>query len=92
MAPNFGGNRVRSETAVDLEWSPDFRRGGFTSISNNFVGRERELAELVSACASGADSETHLFSNRLDPEEARFRLVDTVTNFLKITRDQTQAA
>jgi AAA+ ATPase superfamily predicted ATPase len=26
-----------------------------------FVGRERELAELKSACESGADNDAHLF-------------------------------
>jgi hypothetical protein len=35
------------------------READSTSITNSFVGRERELAELVSACEAGAESDAH---------------------------------
>src|SRR5271166_761786 len=47
-----------------------------TSTINNFVGRERELAELVSACEAGADSDAHLFLLYGEPGIGKTRLAD----------------
>jgi tetratricopeptide (TPR) repeat protein len=47
-----------------------------TLARNTFVGRERELAELVSACESGADSEAHLFLIHGEPGIGKTRLAD----------------
>ena len=47
-----------------------------TLARNTFVGRERELAELVSACEAGADSGTHLFLISGEPGIGKTRLAD----------------
>jgi predicted ATPase len=47
-----------------------------TSITNNFVGRERELAELVSACEVGAQSDAHLFLIHGEPGIGKTRLAE----------------
>ncbi|MDO8432339.1 MAG: AAA family ATPase [Candidatus Binatus sp.] len=51
--------------------------------SNSFVGRERELAELVSACESGADSDTHLFLIHGEPGIGKTRLADELASRAK---------
>ncbi len=43
---------------------------------NSFIGRERELAELVSACEAGADSDAHLFLIYGEPGIGKTRLAD----------------
>ena len=48
-----------------------------------FVGRERELAELVSACESGADSDTHLFLIYGEPGIGKTRLADELASRVK---------
>jgi len=59
--------------------------GAEQSISprNTFVGRERELAELVSACESGADSDTHLFLIYGEPGIGKTRLADELASRAK---------
>ena len=47
-----------------------------TSIATNFVGRERELAELIAACEAGADSDAHLFLISGEPGIGKTRLAD----------------
>src|SRR5580704_10262958 len=47
-----------------------------TSIINNFVGRELELAELVAASQAGADSDAHLFLIYGEPGIGKTRLAD----------------
>jgi len=54
-----------------------------TLARNTFVGRERELAELVSACEAGADSDTHLFLIHGEPGIGRTRLADELTSRAK---------
>src|SRR5580700_3828476 len=54
-----------------------------TSIINNFVGRERELAELVSACEAGADSDAHLFLIYGEPGIGKTRLADELASRVK---------
>jgi tetratricopeptide (TPR) repeat protein len=54
-----------------------------TSTINNFVGRERELAELVSACESGADSDAHLFLIYGEPGIGKTRLADELASRAK---------
>jgi tetratricopeptide (TPR) repeat protein len=54
-----------------------------TSAPNTFVGRERELAELVSACGSGADSDTHLFLISGEPGIGKTRLADELASRAK---------
>ena len=51
-----------------------------TLVRNNFVGRERELAELVSACESGGDSDTHLFLISGEPGIGKTRLADELAS------------
>ena len=53
------------------------------STTNNFVGRERELAELVSACESGADSDAHLFLIYGEPGIGKTRLADELASRVK---------
>jgi len=53
------------------------------SIVGNFVGRERELAELVSACEAGADSEAHLFLISGEPGIGKTRLADELASRVK---------
>src|SRR5579863_8488181 len=48
-----------------------------------FVGRERELAELISACESGADSEAHLFLISGEPGIGKTRLADELASRAK---------
>src|SRR5208283_2245666 len=55
-----------------------------TSTINNFVGRERELAELISACEAGADSDTHLFLIYGEPGIGKTRLADELASRLKV--------
>ena len=54
-----------------------------TLARNNFVGRERELAELVSACETGADSDTHLFLIHGEPGIGKTRLADELASRAK---------
>ncbi len=54
-----------------------------TSVRNTFVGRERELAELVSACESGTDSDTHLFLIHGEPGIGKTRLADELASRAK---------
>jgi predicted ATPase len=49
-----------------------------TLARNTFVGCERELAELVSACESGAVDGTHLFLISGEPGIGKTRLADEV--------------
>jgi len=48
-----------------------------------FVGRERELAELLSACTSGADSDAHLFLIHGEPGIGKTRLADELASRAK---------
>src|ERR1700731_765638 len=50
---------------------------------NSFVGRERELAELVSACEAGADSDGHLFLIYGEPGIGKTRLADELASRAK---------
>src|SRR5580700_8189422 len=50
---------------------------------NTFVGRERELAELVSACEAGADSDAHLFLVYGEPGIGKTRLADELASRVK---------
>src|ERR1700724_3236734 len=50
---------------------------------NSFVGRERELAELVSACEAGADSDAHLFLIYGEPGIGKTRLADELASRVK---------
>jgi len=50
---------------------------------NTFVGRERELAELESACESCADSHTHLFLVYGEPGIGKTRLADELASRAK---------
>jgi tetratricopeptide (TPR) repeat protein len=50
-----------------------------TLARNTFVGRERELAELVSACESGAVDGTHLFLISGEPGIGKTRLADELS-------------
>jgi tetratricopeptide (TPR) repeat protein len=52
--------------------------GQITSAKGSFVGRERELAELVAACELGADGPTHLFLIFGEPGIGKTRLADEV--------------
>ena len=54
-----------------------------TLARNSFVGRERELAELVSACESGADSGAHLFLIYGEPGIGKTRLADELAARVK---------
>ena len=54
-----------------------------SSITNNFVGREREVAELVSACDSGANSDAHLFLIYGEPGIGKTRLADELASRAK---------
>src|SRR5712691_9618349 len=54
-----------------------------TIARSTFVGRERELAELVSACESGADSDTHLFLIHGEPGIGKTRLCDELASRAK---------
>ena len=54
-----------------------------TLARNSFVGRERELAELVSACESGADSDAHLFLIYGEPGIGKTRLADELASRVK---------
>jgi predicted ATPase len=45
-------------------------------VRDSFVGRKRELAELVSACDSAAGSDTHLFLIHGEPGIGKTRLAD----------------
>src|SRR5258708_8436182 len=56
-----------------------------TPWGNSFVGRERELAELVAACEAGADSDTHLFLIHGEPGIGKTRLADEVASRAKAT-------
>jgi tetratricopeptide (TPR) repeat protein len=47
------------------------------------VGRERELAELVSACEAGADSDAHLFLLYGEPGIGKTRLADELVARVK---------
>src|ERR1700736_3968372 len=51
-----------------------------TIARNSFVGRERELAELVSACESGADSDAHLYLIYGEPGIGKTRLADELAS------------
>ena len=53
------------------------------SARNTFVGRERELAELVSACEAGADSDAHLFLLYGEPGIGKTRLADELASRAK---------
>lgn len=53
------------------------------SARNTFVGRERELAELISACESGADSDAHLFLIHGEPGIGKTRLADELASRVK---------
>jgi predicted ATPase len=59
-----------------------------TSITNNFVGRERELAELVSACEAGADSDSHLVLISGEPGIGKTRLADQLASRVKALGQQ----
>src|SRR6266851_2820641 len=50
---------------------------------NTFVGREGELAELVSACESGAASDAHLFLIHGEPGIGKTRLCDELASRAK---------
>src|ERR1700722_3680909 len=50
---------------------------------NSFVGRERELTELVSACEAGADSDAHLFLIYGEPGIGKTRLADELASRVK---------
>ena len=54
-----------------------------TLARNTFVGRERELAELVAACDAGADSDTHLFLIHGEPGIGKTRLCDELASRAK---------
>ncbi|HWN58421.1 MAG TPA: AAA family ATPase, partial [Methylomirabilota bacterium] len=56
-----------------------------TLARNTFVGRERELAELVAACEAGADSDTHLFLIHGEPGIGKTRLADELASRAKAT-------
>lgn len=47
------------------------------------MGRERELAELVAACESAADTDTHLFLIHGEPGIRKTRLADETTSRAK---------
>src|ERR1700735_2369876 len=55
-----------------------------TLARNSFVGRDRELAELVSACESGADSDGHLFLVYGEPGIGKTRLADELASRVKV--------
>ena len=59
--------------------------GGEQSASprNAFVGRVRELAELVSACEAGADTDAHLFLIYGEPGIGKTRLADELASRVK---------
>jgi predicted ATPase len=50
---------------------------------NTFVGRQRELVELVSACESGADRDTDLFLIYGEPGIGKTRLADELASRAK---------
>jgi tetratricopeptide (TPR) repeat protein len=52
-------------------------------VGNTFVGRERELAELVAACESGADSDTNLLLLYGEPGIGKTRLADELASRVK---------
>src|SRR6202140_1101294 len=52
-------------------------------VRHTFVGRERELAELISACECGADSDTHLFLISGEPGIGKTRLADELASRAK---------
>ncbi len=54
-----------------------------SSARNSFVGRERELAELISACQSPADSDAHLFLIYGEPGIGKTRLADELAARIK---------
>jgi tetratricopeptide (TPR) repeat protein len=54
-----------------------------TSARNSFVGRERELGELLSACESGAESDVHLFLIYGEPGIGKTRLADELASRAK---------
>src|SRR5579872_1544489 len=54
-----------------------------TLARSSFVGRERELAELVSACEAGADSDAHLFLIYGEPGIGKTRLADELASRAK---------
>src|SRR3984893_12731849 len=51
--------------------------------NSRFIGRERELAELVSACEAGADSDAHLFLIYGEPGIGKTRLADELASRVK---------
>ena len=51
---------------------------GFTSISNNFVGRERELAELRHALDETRDGRGRLFLISGEPGIGKTRLAEEI--------------
>src|SRR5216683_3452179 len=53
------------------------------SVRDSFVGRERELSELVSACESGVDSDAHLFLFHGEPGIGKTRLADELSSLAK---------
>ena len=59
------------------------REGDSRSTINGFVGRERELAELVSACEAGANSDAHLFLIYGEPGIGKTRLADELASRVK---------
>src|SRR6202163_4824153 len=56
---------------------------GTISSSIGFVGRECELAELLSACDSGADSDAQLFLIYGEPGIGKTRLADELASRAK---------
>jgi predicted ATPase len=65
--------RIMGESASDLS----------TPARNSFVGRERELAELVSACASPADTDANLFLISGEPGIGKTRLASELASRAK---------
>jgi tetratricopeptide (TPR) repeat protein len=53
------------------------------STNKTFVGRERELAELVSACEAGTDNDAHLFLISGEPGIGKTRLADELASRVK---------
>src|SRR5882672_3654836 len=54
-----------------------------TLARNIFVGRERELGELVLACEAGGDGDTHLFLIHGEPGIGKTRLCDELASRAK---------
>src|SRR5947207_3335256 len=54
-----------------------------TLARNSFIGRERELAELVAACEHSAESDAHLYLIYGEPGVGKTRLADELAARVK---------